>query len=59
MAKEIEKEETIESDIDQITASQKLDEKARKEKKRRARRKVLRVLLAVTILFLINIKEIA
>lgn len=54
MAKEIENEETIESEIDQATASQKLDEKARKEKKKRARRKVLKVLLAVTILFLIN-----
>ena len=54
MAREIENEETIESEIDQATASQKLDEKARKEKKKRARRKVLKVLLAVTILFLIN-----
>jgi len=55
MAKEIENEETIESAIDQATASQKLDEKARKEKKKRARRKVFKVLLGVTILFLINI----
>lgn len=55
MAKEIEKEETIESEVDQATASQKLDEKARKEKKKRARRKVLKVLLGVTVLFLINI----
>lgn len=55
MAKEIENNETIESAIDQVTASQKLDEKARREKKKRARRKVLKVLLAVTILFLINI----
>ena len=55
MAKEIENEETIESEVDQATASKKLDEKARKEKKKRARRKVLKVLLAVTVLFLINI----
>lgn len=55
MAKEIENEQTIESEIDQATASQKLDEKARKEKMRRARQKVLKVLLVVTILFLINV----
>lgn len=55
MAKEIENEETIESAVDQVTASQKLDEKARKEKMKRARRKVFKVLLAVLILFLINI----
>ena len=35
MAKEIENEETIESEVIQATASQKLDEKARKEKKKR------------------------
>ena len=55
MAKEVENEETIELEIDQATASQKLDEKARKQKKKRARQKVLKVLLAVTILFLINV----
>ena len=55
MAKKIENEETIESAVDQITASQKLDDKARKEKKKRARRKVFKVLLVVLILFLINI----
>lgn len=55
MAKEIDNEETIESAIDQAIASQMLDEKARKEKKKRARRKVFKVLLVVTILFLINI----
>ena len=56
MAKEIEEnEQTIESAIDQTTASQKLDEKAKKQKKRRARQKVLRILLAVTILFLVNV----
>lgn len=54
MARKVENEETIELEIDQITASQKLDEKARKEKKKRAKRKVLKVLLGVTILFLIN-----
>ena len=55
MAKEIENEETIESTVDQVTASQKLDQKAKKEKKKRARRKVFKVLLAVTILFLVNV----
>ena len=55
MAKEIENEETIESDIDQVTASQKLDEKAKKEKKKRARRKALKVLLALLVLFLVNV----
>ena len=55
MAKEVENVETIESEIDQVTASQKLDEKAKKEKKKRARRKVFKVLLGVTILFLVNI----
>lgn len=55
MAKKIEDEEIIESAIDQATASQKLDEKARKEKKKKARRKVFKVLLGVTILFLINV----
>lgn len=54
MAKEI-KKETIESEIDQITASKKLDEKAKKEKKKRIRSKVFKILLAVTILFLINV----
>ena len=55
MAKKIEDEEIIGSAIDQVTASQKLDEKARKEKKKKARRKVFKVLLGVTILFLINV----
>ena len=55
MAKKIEDEEIIESAIDQVTASKKLDEKARKEKKKKARRKVFKVLLGVTILFLINV----
>lgn len=55
MAKEIENEETIELEIEQATASKKLDEKARKEKKKRARRKVLKVLLGLTVLFLVNV----
>ena len=55
MAKEIENVETIESEIDQAIASQKLDEKAKKQKKRRAWQKVFKVLLVVTILFLINV----
>ena len=46
-------EETIELEVEQATASQKLDEKARKEKKKRARKKVFKVLLGVTVLFLI------
>ena len=55
MAKEIENEETIESAIDQATASKKLDAKAKKNKKKQLRKKVLKILLVVTILFLVNI----
>ena len=55
MAKEIENEQTIESEIDQITASKKLDEKAKKQRKRQARKKVLKVLLGVIVLFLVNV----
>lgn len=55
MAKEIGNEGTIEFEIEQATASQKLDEKARKQKKKRARRKVFKVLLGVMVLFLVNI----
>ena len=56
MAKDLENNiETIESEIDQITASQKLDEKAKKERKKRTRRKVLKLLLGVTVLFLVNV----
>ena len=56
MAKKVEYEETIESsELDQVTASRKLDKKARKEKKKRAWRKVFKVLLGITVLFLVNI----
>ena len=54
MANDVENNETIESEIDQAVASQKLDEKAKKEKKKRARKKAFKVLLGVTILFLVN-----
>ena len=56
MAKEdIEIEDTIESEIEEKTSKQKLDEKAKKESRKRARYKVFRILLAVTILFLVNV----
>lgn len=55
MANDIENIETIESEIDQVTAGQKLDEKAKKEKRKRARQKGFKVLLVVTLLFLINV----
>lgn len=56
MAKEdIEKEDTIESEIEEKTSKQKIDEKARKESRKRARSKVFKILLAVTILFLVNV----
>lgn len=48
-------EETIESTVDQITASQRLNEKAKNEKKKRTRQKVFKVLLILIIIFLINI----
>lgn len=56
MAKEIEEnKETIESEIDQATSKQKLEEKARKESKKRTRKIVFRILLGVIILFLVNV----
>lgn len=56
MAKEIEEnKETIESEIDQVTSKQKLDEKAKKESRKKTRKIVFRILLVVTILFLINV----
>ncbi len=55
MTKEIENKETIESQIDQVTASQKLDEKARNEKKKRARKRAFKIVLVITIIFLINV----
>lgn len=55
MANEIEKGKTIESEIDQITASQKLEKKAKIEKKKRIRKKVFKILLVTMVLFLVNI----
>lgn len=55
MANENENQETIEETIEQTTSQQKLDEKARKAKKKKTRHKVLKVLLAVTVLFLVNV----
>lgn len=52
---DLEIEDTIESEVEEKTSKQKLDEKARKESRKRARRKVFRILLAVTILFLVNV----
>ena len=56
MAKKIEEnKEMIESTVDQITASQRLDEKAKKEKKKKVRQRVFKVLLGLIIIFLINV----
>ena len=56
MANEIEnKETTIDASVEQVTASQKLDEKAKKQSRKKARRIVFKILLIVTILFLVNV----
>ena len=55
MANEIENKETIDASVEQVTASQKLDEKAKKQSKKKARRIVFKILLMVTILFLVNV----
>jgi hypothetical protein len=56
MANEIEnKETTIDVSVEQATASQKLDEKAKKQSRKKARRIVFKILLIVTILFLVNV----
>ncbi len=55
MANENEKNETIESAVDQATSKQKLDEKAKKQSKKKARKIVFKILLMVTILFLVNV----
>lgn len=56
MAKQdIEIEDTIELEIEEKISKQKLDEKAKKESRKRARYKVFKILLAVTVLFLVNV----
>ncbi|MBQ2835836.1 MAG: hypothetical protein IJE68_03280 [Clostridia bacterium] len=55
MANENEKNETIESAVDQATSKQKLDEKAKKQSRKKARKIVFKILLIVTILFLVNV----
>ena len=55
MANEVENKETIDASVEQATASQKLDEKARKQSRKKARRIVFKILLIVTILFLVNV----
>ena len=55
MANEVENKETIDASVEQATASQKLDEKAKKQSKKKARRIVFKILLMVTILFLVNV----
>lgn len=55
MANENEKNETIESAVDQVTSKQKLDEKAKKQSRKKARKIVFKILLMVTILFLVNV----
>lgn len=52
---ETENVETIDNQIDKATVSQRLDEKAKKEKRRRARHIAFKVLLGIIVLFLINI----
>lgn len=47
--------ETLEEQIEAATAGQKLDEKAKKEKRKRTRRIAFRVILGILMLFLINI----
>lgn len=55
MANEVENRETIDASVEQATASQKLDEKAKKQSRKKARRIVFKILLMVTILFLVNV----
>lgn len=55
MANENEKNETIESAVEQVTSKQKLDEKAKKQSRKKARKIVFKILLVVTILFLVNV----
>ena len=50
-----ENNETIDGAIDQITSRQKLDEKAKKASRKKARKIVFKILLVVTILFLVNV----
>ena len=56
MAKQdIEIEDTIELEIEERISKQKLDERAKKESKKRAWHKVFKILLIVTVLFLVNV----
>ena len=52
---ELGNQETIEEQIEQTTAGQKIEEKARKEKRKKTRRTIFKILLAVIVLFLINL----
>lgn len=51
----IENEITLEEKIDQTTESQKLDEKAKKEKRKKQRSTFFKALLAIIVLFLVNV----
>ena len=56
MANETTKNEpTLEEKIDETTAGQKLEEKAKKEKRKRTRRIAFRILLGIIVLFMINV----
>ena len=48
-------EQTLDEQVEQTTAGQKIEEKAKKEKRKRIRHKVFRTLLVVIIIFLINV----
>ena len=55
MANENEFKETIDASVEQATASQKLDKKAKQQSKKKARKIVFKILLVVIILFLVNV----
>ena len=48
-------EETMEQQIEEMTAGQKLEKKAKKEKRKKTRRTILKILLAIIVLFMINV----
>ena len=52
---EIKNEQTLDEQIEQTTAGQKIEEKAKKEKRKRIRNKVFKTLLIVIRIFLINV----
>ena len=52
---EIKNEQTLDEQVEQTTAGQKIEEMAKKEKRKRIRHKVFRTLLVVIIIFLINV----